>query len=268
MNKRDRLAFVCVAAVITVILLALVPSSPLMRVVFSDQYAASWPFWLPTTLPSAELAKGKFLVASRELIDPNFSETVVLLIEYEQYGAMGVVLNRPTEVKLATVLPDMEEVQKQTDTVSIGGPVARTQMLLLIRSGSPPKETQHVFGDVYIGASRTLLQRLMTEAKARKQVRVYAGYAGWGPGQLDQEVARGDWLVLPADAEVVFDKAPAEIWLELIRRGEIQQVNCRDEGLTTVPAHCRPNRWANTSLSLPYAGDAGQVEGDPYDPGR
>ena len=85
-----------------------------------------------------ELAKGKFLVASRRLGDPNFSETVVLLIEYGPEGAVGLVINRPSNVKLSTVFPDVKELKQRKDTIYVGGPVAVNQMLMLIRSAQAP----------------------------------------------------------------------------------------------------------------------------------
>ncbi|MFQ6094245.1 MAG: YqgE/AlgH family protein [bacterium] len=213
------------------ILLPTLPGMSLSGAASSGHHAALQPSRFPFTFPSpgssrseANLARGKFLVASRHLRDPNFSETVVLLIDYNWYGAMGLVINRPTELRLSTVLPEIKGVQRRTDTVNIGGPVARSQMLLLIQSGSQPKESSRVFKDVYVSSSRTVLQRMIADADAREKFRVYAGYAGWAPGQLYREVSRGGWHVLEADAETVFERAPAEVWPELIRRASVQWV--------------------------------------------
>ena len=97
-----------------------------------------------------ELAKGKFLVASRRLQDSNFRETVVLLIDYGLDGAMGLVINRPSTVKLATVFPDIKELKQRKDTIYVGGPVAVNQMLMLIRSSKVPEDATAVAPDVYI----------------------------------------------------------------------------------------------------------------------
>jgi putative transcriptional regulator len=199
----------------------------------------------------AELAKGKFLVAGRHLGDPNFSESVVLLVDYNQDGAMGLVINQPTEVRLSTVLPEIEAVQQRTDTVYIGGPVARGQMLLLIRSGSQPEESRPVFANTYISSSRAVLERMINHAQAGEKFRVYAGYAGWAPGQLDQEVSRGDWRVLPADAEIVFDRAAAEIWPELIRRGSLEWTRVPRTHLSSAKGfYCDPTLLLRTPVSL------------------
>lgn len=169
-----------------------------------------------------DLAKGKFLVAGKNLLDPNFAETVVLLIEYTADGAMGVVINRPTAVLLSELFPDITALQQRSDRVHLGGPVARMQMLLLVQSPHRPDGAQQVFGDVYVSGSRTLLQQLAGKATAGERFRAYVGYAGWAPGQLDQEVSRGDWYILPATAEVIFDTAPEAVWPELIRRGAVE----------------------------------------------
>jgi len=171
-----------------------------------------------------ELAKGKFLVASRRLRDSNFKETVVLLIDYGQDGAMGLVINRPSKIKLATVFPDIKELKERKDTIYVGGPVAVNQMLLLVGTPLVPEASQEVTQDVYISSSWKVLERLMKNAAKDKRFRIFAGYAGWAPNQLDFEVSRGDWHVLKADAETVFDKKPAEIWQELILRASVKWV--------------------------------------------
>ncbi|MGD9182198.1 MAG: YqgE/AlgH family protein [Desulfobacterales bacterium] len=171
-----------------------------------------------------ELAKGKFLVASRRLRDPNFKETVVLLIDYGQDGAMGLVINRPSEVKLATVFPDIKALKERKDTIYVGGPVAVNQILLLVGTSQMPEESQEVITDVYISSSWKVLERLMKNAAKDERFRIFAGYAGWAPHQLDFERSRGDWHVLKADAETVFDKEPSELWQELILRTSVKWV--------------------------------------------
>ena len=168
--------------------------------------------------PRMELSKGKFLVASKQLRDPQFYETVVLLLEYDSKGAMGLVINRPTTVKLSKVLPEIEGLQKRSDTIYLGGPVAKNQLMLLIRTSSPPEGSRLVFKDIYLSSSQTVIEKMIDNPDTPERFRVYAGYAGWAPGQLDHEVSRGGWHILQADEESVFDKAPSKIWPELIRR--------------------------------------------------
>jgi len=160
--------------------------------------------------------------------DPRFSETVILLIKYDWHGAMGLIINRPTEVKLSTILPEIKELGQRTDTVYIGGPVAEHQMFLLIKTGSRPGESHYVFDDIYVSSSQIVLKQMIDDADAGKRFRVYVGYAGWAPKQLLGEVLRGDWHVLQADAETIFNKEPSEIWPELIRRSSVQWVKVTD----------------------------------------
>jgi putative transcriptional regulator len=189
-----------------------------------------WLPWRPFgSTPAAEhqgstlgLAKGRFLVASRNLSDPNFAETAIFLIDYHRRGAMGLVINRPTAVPLAKVWPNMKGLQQRSDTVYIGGPVATRRVILLIRSSRTLDDAQQIIDNIHVSTSQKILARLVDRASAAEQFRVYAGYAGWGPGQLEREVARGDWHVLPADAATVFDTAPADVWLTLIRKGTIR----------------------------------------------
>ncbi len=181
--------------------------------------------WSPLSQAGTDPTKGMFLVASQDLRDPNFSETVVLLIDYNPQGAMGLVINRPTQMKLSTVLPEIEGLKKRNDTVYIGGPVARMQMMLLIRSVDPPDGSLHIFEDVYVSSSGTVIQRMIDAVRPEERFRIYMGYAGWAPGQLDRELSRGDWHLLQADTETLFDRAPQEIWQELIRQSPLLIAN-------------------------------------------
>lgn len=168
-----------------------------------------------------ELAAGQFLIASRGLLDPNFAKTVVLLIAHNDEGAMGVIINRPTEVELGQMLEELEDAESRARTVWVGGPVAHWQLVLLFRSAEGSDQDEPVFEDVYFSASREVLESLLERGI---EFRIYAGYAGWSPGQLEQEIARGGWHVLPGTAEMVFDNEPLTLWRELVTRGEAKWV--------------------------------------------
>jgi putative transcriptional regulator len=163
----------------------------------------------------SRLEKGKFLVASRALVDPHFARTVVLLVEYSGDGALGVIVNRPTEVPLGEALPEVKELARRRDVIYLGGPVGRERMLVLLRTRNEPPEALRIFGRVFASGSLSALRASVTRGEG---VRAYAGYAGWGAGQLDREVARGDWLIGPADADAVFAEHPTEVWDRLIER--------------------------------------------------
>jgi putative transcriptional regulator len=170
--------------------------------------------------PQPKLEKGKLLVASRELSDPHFSETVILLIAYGPNGTMGIILNRPSDVKLATVLPDIKPLRRRPDTIYLGGPVLTNHVLLLVRSNKPPGDSLLVFDDVYASSSLATLSHALGRQGPKDQFRAYAGHAGWAAGQLEAEVERGDWYVTRADADTVFTKSPKQLWPTLMPRVE------------------------------------------------
>ena len=173
---------------------------------------------LPAPSPTAsdgKLEKGKFLVAANHLQGSAFSQTVIYLVAYSRRGAMGVVVNRPTDVQLAQALPYLEDQPHQHDLIFAGGPVGRSRMLLVIRSHTfPLEEVLPVTDEIAVSASLDNLAILAEEATA--QFHVYAGYSGWSPGQLDQEVARGDWHVMPGDPAMLFDTNLQNLWSTML----------------------------------------------------
>ena len=202
---------------------------------FSPQDKASLasqsPFMLPLPYQNRSkepLSKGKFLVASRDMKDPRFAETVILLVEYGSNGATGLIVNQPTEVRLSSALPDVKGLEYRKDIVYIGGPVNQGQMLMLIQSKGKPEESRHVFQDIYVSGSRKALEGMTGKTDTGSRFRVYAGYSGWAPQQLDRELGRGDWHLLEADVKTIFDKEPSQIWPGLIRRGSAQWVKAAE----------------------------------------
>ncbi len=169
-------------------------------------------------------AKGKFLVASRTIVDPRFMETVVLLISYDATGATGIIINRPTKIPLAKMLPSVKGLKKRSDVVYYGGPVENQRMLMLIRSDEKLEESDNVFANVYVSISAKTLDRMIGARKTQKQLRAYSGYAGWLPEQLNKEVLHGDWYIINADADTIFEKKSSDIWLELIGQSSAIEV--------------------------------------------
>ena len=161
--------------------------------------------------------RGMFLLAAPRLRDPRFAQTVVLLLEYDETGALGLVINRPTEASLhdvlATPLPNSEG-----HAVFAGGPVELRRLIALLRSPVAVDGAERLFGDVHASGSMDTLRRMLERDGHAADVHAYLGYAGWAPGQLDAEIARGDWIVAPADAESVFDTPPGDVWPNLMRR--------------------------------------------------
>jgi putative transcriptional regulator len=167
--------------------------------------------------PSGLLAQGKFLIASRQVGGPYFAESVVLLLEYSAHGAVGLIINRPTEIELGHLLPELEGLEGRSDRTYFGGPVSRGELMLLIRSSEPPPRSHRIVDDIHASGSLETLRELLGTTTPANRFHAYLGYAGWGARQLDGEVARGDWYIVPAESDTVFDKEAGEIWPELIR---------------------------------------------------
>ena len=166
------------------------------------------------------LAAGKILVAARGLPDPNFSETVVLLCEYNEKGAMGLVLNRQTDRKVAQAFPNLTLARDYAPTVFMGGPVEPAGVLALVRTSDARTGARHVLPDVELVSTRAQLESLMVKSTSADRLRVFAGYSGWSPGQLDRETVTGSWHVFSIDASVVFDPNPATLWDRQLKRSE------------------------------------------------
>lgn len=162
--------------------------------------------------------KGLFLIAEPHLRDPNFSQTVVLIIDHGARGTTGVIINRPTSTRLSEVLSEPEELAERSETLYVGGPVEPRLLLLLVRARQPPKHADHVFDDVYVSRSTQALTDALKSDEPKTAIRIFAGYAGWAPGQVADEIRAGGWRVVPADATVVFDRDAEVIWKEMIRR--------------------------------------------------
>ena len=167
------------------------------------------------------LAAGKFLVASRDLLDPNFVETVVLLVHYEEDGVVGLIVNRRTRVPISRVFPELPEaVRGRSDPLYTGGPVQRMVALALLRSRAKPAGAEPVFADVSMVSGKSLLEKTLAAGTLPSTFRLYSGYSGWTANQLQREVALGGWHIFPGDASMVFDPEPESLWLRLIRRTE------------------------------------------------
>ena len=162
-------------------------------------------------------AKGMLLVATPELRDPRFSETVLLLLHYGPEGAIGVAINRPTWVEPTAAFPDMESLGRYRGNLYIGGPVARANVLVLVRDAAIEfPDTEPVVDDVFVSADPEFLDEISPTANSDETLRLYAGHASWEAGQLDREIARGSWQVVPATADLVFAREPLELWRQVL----------------------------------------------------
>ncbi|MBK9305987.1 MAG: YqgE/AlgH family protein [Nitrospira sp.] len=171
-------------------------------------------------LSPSSLEAGVLLVASPSLDDPNFHHSVLLIIEHGRGGTVGLILNRPTDVLLSDVLQDLPILKRTPHRLFAGGPVGRTQMVLLFRLDGPYPDTRLIVGEMYVGTS-SVLERIITQPKTTETFRAFAGFAGWAPGQLEQEMREGAWGVLPKQSFDIFDQDPATLWPDSIARLEV-----------------------------------------------
>lgn len=158
------------------------------------------------------------LVATPALLDPNFADSVVLLLDVDENGALGVVLNRPSGVPVADVLADWGEVVAEPEVLFLGGPVSTEGALavaLLRTEDDVPVGFREVAGQLGLVDLDTPVELLDGSLVG---LRIFAGYAGWGADQLDGEIAEGSWYVVPSQPLDVFRIDPGELWRDVLRR--------------------------------------------------
>jgi putative transcriptional regulator len=164
---------------------------------------------------SAGSLAGRLLLASTTLEDPNFLRTVVLVGMHSEEGALGLVLNRPSTTTVASAVPQLEELVEDEEPVYVGGPVQSSSIVTLAEFVDPSPAGLLVLGRIGLPAPDASLEDLLAATSRR---RVYAGYAGWGEGQLDAELDRGDWIPQDALPDDVFSAQPEELWSSLLTR--------------------------------------------------
>lgn len=155
---------------------------------------------------------GRFLVAA-EQVRGGFYRSVVFLVSYGASGALGLIVNHPSDIALRDVVQGAADGAGQ---MYIGGPVERATVMVLVRAKSPPARAIHVTGDIFATVDPGILLEHTGKPGSGGDVRVYAGYVGWGPGQLEAELVRGDWIVASEALEpIIFAAAPDELWKKL-----------------------------------------------------
>ncbi len=178
-----------------------------------------------------ESLRGQFLIAGKGLRDPNFYKAVVLLLEHGPGGALGLVVNRPTAVKVSTALGGQIELPEQHDRLYVGGPVQASALFIMHNGAKLEAASHEVRLGLYVATSPEALEEVVRAAKigdaaqgdatqgnAALKFRLFSGCAGWGPGQLEGELSRADWHLRPGDAELLFDADAHTLWDALLRQ--------------------------------------------------
>jgi len=166
----------------------------------------------------ADVGPGKLLVAARGLPDQNFSRALVLLVDHGPGGSMGLVVNEPIQMPLARLFRDLTFAEGESAPVFLAGPVQTSIVMALIRSVTPVADARHVVDEIHLAQSSDVVRQWVATESDPNRVRVFLGYSGWSPGQLEGELNAGVWHVLDADADAVFDPEPDTAWDRQIRR--------------------------------------------------
>jgi putative transcriptional regulator len=170
--------------------------------------AVSW----PTAADDAKQLTAILLVARAELPDPNFAESVVLVMNNLADGPVGVIINRPTAMAVAELFPEKKRLAHVRDKVYFGGPVDFGAVWFLFRAAKPPAQAVQVLDGVYLSGDRDVLRRLLDRERPMEGLRIFIGHSGWAPDQLEAEIARGDWTLQRAESEEVFKPKTEHPW--------------------------------------------------------
>jgi putative transcriptional regulator len=174
-------------------------------------------------------AVGRVLVANPAMDDPNFQESVMMIVFHDaNIGTAGVFLNRPTWVDPAEAFPDVDGLSEYDGPLYLGGPVAPTEVWTLLELGNTALDgIQRLAGPIHVSLDPEVLSAIDFAAQGSPRVRVYAGRAEWGPGQLADEIAAGDWRLVSARPEDVFADDPESLWqrMPLVSDGVTASLN-------------------------------------------
>jgi putative transcriptional regulator len=165
---------------------------------------------------SMDSLRGCLLLASPALVDPNFHRTVILIAEHTDNGAMGLVLNRPAEMTVAEAVPDLAPLAGPDEPIHVGGPVAAEGVIVLAEFEDV--ELAGILLDGDLGFVGDVGDDVDAFAAGVRRARVFAGHAGWGPGQLDAELEEESWIVEPPLPDEIFTPDPQELWSAVLRR--------------------------------------------------
>jgi putative transcriptional regulator len=144
--------------------------------------------------------------------DPRFAETVILLLEHGREGTLGVVINQPSDVPLHKAIPALPDARRSEVSVYWGGPVQPEQSIVLLREPGDSRLSKRVLPGVHMSPDLDDLRDVLAAPRPDRAVRVYSGYAGWGPGQLVAEMQKRQWVIDEGDADLVFAPDPTPLW--------------------------------------------------------
>jgi putative transcriptional regulator len=164
-------------------------------------------------MPQPQVTQGVFLVATKQLHGTSFQKTIILITHYTDREVMGLAINRPTDTPLNHVFPNISPLKNNTDLLYMGGPVRPKTLFVLLRTKQPKKSMHHVIDDVYFSSAKNAFSPPL-----QKITRAYNGYSGWSVRQLQNEINRGDWLVVHTNPAIIFEENTSTLWQRLFKK--------------------------------------------------
>ena len=168
----------------------------------------SWPASAADTKPLTAI----LISAQAEVVDSDFADSVVLVMNSLGPAPVGIIVNRPTQITVSQLFPDLKRLARLHDRVYFGGPVEFGSVWFLCRANAPPEHAIQAFDGIYLSADRELLLRLLARDKPMDGLRIFVGHAGWAPGQLEAEIASGAWTLEHADSDAIFNGKSEHPW--------------------------------------------------------
>jgi putative transcriptional regulator len=163
--------------------------------------------------PKPQVSQGVFLVATEKLHGSSFQKTIILLTHFSNREVMGLAINRPTDIPLNQVFPDISQLKNNTGLLYMGGPVRPKTLFVLLKTKRPKEGMHHVIDDVYFSSAKNAFSPPL-----QKITRAYNGYSGWSKRQLQNEIKRGDWLIVHADPAIIFEENTSTLWQRLFKK--------------------------------------------------
>ena len=153
--------------------------------------------------------QGRFLVATEQLNDTSFQNAVILITHHSKRGATGLTINRPTDIPLRKIFPHSQQL-RNNGPLYLGGPVSTNTIFFLLRTNHPNRGMHHIAKNIYFSTAKNALSNPTNGTS-----RIYAGYAGWSPGQLQKEIERGDWILVHTEPSIIFESNSDDLWQRL-----------------------------------------------------
>jgi putative transcriptional regulator len=166
----------------------------------------------PTSADDAKPLTAMLLVARSQVLDRDFKDSVVLVMNNLGDAPAGVIVNRPTKLEVSHLFPDLERLAKLRDKLYFGGPVEIDSVWFLFRTDKPREHAKQAFAGVYVSANRELLLELLGRDRPMDGLKIFIGHSGWAPGQLEAEIERGDWTLGAAETDAIFNSKSEHPW--------------------------------------------------------